>query len=272
MRLRRALNPVVVPAVLLVLWEVSARGSGTILDLFVLAGVPRASLPDLSFFLPASRVFPHFVALFTEGEIAPYLFDTTWLTLVSFLISGVVGVIIGIPIGLSLRLERILYPTVDALRSIPPIALLPLMILFFGIEERMKILFISFGAIWPVVVSAAAALKGIETLWVKVALNCGHSRWYIFVHVMLPAALPQIFPGLRISLSISLILSIVCEMLTGNSGLGHFLNYCKRNFEFGNMFATIIIIALLGWVLNAVFAFYDRKILKWHYLRTGKLT
>ena len=259
------LLPLACPAVLLAAWEIIGRVRFHIAPVLAAVGFERSLIPDFSFLLPLSEILPKLVWLFISGEIYPFLWDTAWRSTVGFAIAALLGVTIGIPLGLSRRSERLFLPTVDALRTVPPVALLPVIILFFGIDHAMKIAFIFIGGIWPVVINTAHAVKSVDPMYLKVAYNSGYKPRSILRRVILPASMPGIFTGLKISLSISVILSIVGEMMIGNSGLGFFLNYSKRNFDYDEMFAAILIIAVLGWLMNLAIHRIDRHILAWYY-------
>jgi len=254
-----------VPAIILFVWELIGQVRMHIAPLLLWIGFDHNSMPDFSFLLPVSAIIPNFFNLIISGVILPYLYDTVWRSLVGFLFASVFGILIGIPIGLKRRNEELLLPTVDALRTIPPVALLPVIILLFGIGHSMKIVFIFIGSIWPVIINTAQAVKSVDPMYLKVSYNAGHSSRFTLRRVILPSALPGIFAGVKISLSISVILSIVSEMMVGNTGLGFFLNFAKRNFEYDTMFSTIIFIALLGWALNKIINAIDHKLLAWYY-------
>lgn len=259
------LTPLLCPIILLILWEIIGQIRLEIKPFLINLGCSPEGIPDYSFLLPVSIVFPKFLSLLFSGVILPYLWDTTWRSLIGFILASIVGIVIGIPLGLSKRAEDLFYPTVDAVRTIPPVALLPLIILFFGIDHSMKIAFIFIGSIWPVLVNTAQSVKGVDPMYIKVAYNSGHSNRSTLYRVIIPSSFPGIFAGLRISLSISVILSIVSEMMAGNTGLGFFLNYSKRNFDYDDMFAAIIVIALLGLLLNMAIHRVDKYVLSWYY-------
>ena len=259
------IRSIYVPIIIILFWEILGQIRFSIAPFLVGLGFNQNNIPDFSFLLPVSDIFPQFFKLIFDGTIFQYLWDTTWRSLIGFLLATVFGILIGIPIGIKKRNEELLLPTVDALRTIPPVALLPVIILLFGIGDSMKIVFIFIGSIWPVIINTAQAVKSVDPMYLKVSHNAGHSSQFTLKKVILPASLPGIFAGIKISLSISVILSIVSEMMVGNTGLGFFLNYSKRNFEYDTMFSTIIFIALLGWILSMIINKIDYRLLAWYY-------
>ncbi|MBO6522275.1 MAG: ABC transporter permease [Balneolaceae bacterium] len=248
----KKLRPFLFPLILILLWEISSFLVGNYSNRY-------------NFISPTKEIIEAIYHLFSSTVILPYLFDTLWRTIFSFSISGVFGLLLGMYLGLQKRAEIIFYSTFDAIRSIPPIALLPFLILLFGIDDNLKIVFISFGAIWPIYINTYTAVKNIEPIYLKVADNLNLSSTIRLRKVIFPSILPGFFSGLKISLSLALILSIVVEMLTGNTGLGWYLNYSKRNFNYAEMYSMIIIIGLLGWIINYLFKKIERKIIFWNY-------
>ncbi len=263
--MRRSLIAFAVPFLLLAVWEFVGQCGDQIAPFLVSLGYDATRVPDFSFLQPVSKIIPRLCVLVQTGEILPYFWDTTRRSGVAFLLAIGCGVSLGIILGLKRSAEALLLPTVDALRTLPPVALLPMLILFLGIDDPMKIAFAFFGGVWPVVISTAMAVKSVDPVYLKVAINSGHGPFCILRRVIMPAALPGIFTGAKISLSITVILSVVCEMLIGNSGLGFYLNYAKRNLAYEDMFACIIAIALLGWSANSLLHLADRLLLSWYY-------
>jgi NitT/TauT family transport system permease protein len=265
MTMKKKLFPFIPPIFIFILWEIFGRLRFDIPQFLISLGFDKNHVPDFSFLLPISDIIPKFISLFGSGEIFPYIADTAMVTCIGFLLAGIFGILFGLWVGLSKRAEKLFFPSIDAMRSVPPIALFPVIILFFGIENTMKIIFIFFGAIWPIIINTVHGVKSVDPMYIKVSHNLGHSSKTTLWRVIFPSSLPGIFTGLNISLSISLILAIVCEMLIGNRGLGFFLNYSKRNFDYDEMYATIFIIAIMGWLLNKLFILLDKKILNWYY-------
>lgn len=257
--------PLLCPITFLLVWELVGQFRLHLKPFLISLSFSPQHVPDFSFFLPISDIALTFFGLFFSGEIFSYLWDTTWRSVSGFSLAAVFGFLFGVPLGLNNRAERFFLPSVDAARTLPPIALLPVLILFFGIDNMMKVIFIFLGGIWPVLINTAHAVKSVDPMFFKVAFNSGHSRRSILWRVVFPASLPGIFTGLKVSLSISVILAIVSEMLIGNTGLGFYLNYSKRNLEYDDMFATLFVIAILGWFLNGLINLADRRILFWFY-------
>ncbi|HEY7463385.1 MAG TPA: ABC transporter permease [Candidatus Limnocylindria bacterium] len=175
-----------------------------------------------------------------------------------------VGVATGTAIGLSARARDVLGPIVHFLRAIPPPALLPLFIVLLGIGDGMKAVMIAFGAVWPILLNTADGVASVEPLHRDTGrafrLPFRDELW----RVILPAAAPRIFAGLRISLSIAVILMVISEMVATVNGVGFELVQAQRGFRSLDVWATIVLLGMLGYALNAVLALIEAGALRWH--------
>ena len=259
------LKSITVPILLLGLWELISRNHGILETIYRLCGYAKEKIPDFSFISPISSILSSLWAMLQTKEFYSYLGDTLWILFSAFILSLIIGITVGSMIGLHKRLERYLFSTVDALRSVPPIALLPLFILFFGIDNQMKIAFVLFGGVWPVLINTFFGIRDIDPIYLKVAKNLQLTKSKTIFKVIYPLASPAIFTGIKISLSLCLILTIVCEMLIGNKGIGFLINVSKRWADYDAMFAGILVVAILGWLINKIFKYADQHFLKWYY-------
>jgi len=256
---------IIVPILLLGLWELISRNHCILEAIYRLFGYSKEKIPDFSFISPISSILSSLWAMLQTKEFYSLLGDTLLVLFFAFVLSLVFGITIGSMIGLHKRLERYLFSTVDALRSVPPIALIPLFILFLGIDNQMKIAFVLFGGVWAVLMNTFFGIRDIDPIYLKVAKNLQLSKYNTLFKVIFPLASPAIFTGLKISLSLCLILTIVCEMLIGNKGVGFLINVSKRNGDYDAMFAGILVVAILGWSINRLFNYADLHFLKWYY-------
>jgi len=258
-------KPVVFPALLLGFWELISHNNGILNTVYKLFGYPRARIPDFSFISPISSILSSLFSILQTKEFYSLLGDTFFVLFSAFILSSITGIAIGSIIGLHKQLKNYLFPTIDALRSIPPIVLIPLFILFLGIDNQMKIAFVLFGGIWPIIINTFFAIRDIDPIYLKVAKNLQLTRSDTLLKIIYPLASPAIFTGIKISLSLCLILTIICEMVIGNKGLGFLINYSKRIGDYDAMFAAILVIAIIGWLINLIFRFADKRLLSWYY-------
>ncbi len=182
-----------------------------------------------------------------------------------FGIAVVVGVALGIPIGLS-RVARLwAMPHVEYWRAMPPPALLPIsVILLHSIGNVQKVSFIAFFCVFPILLNTIDGVRGIDPTLVETARSYGIRGFERVRRIVLPAALPQIVAGMRNSLALAVIMMVLAEYFSSTSGVGYVLLISKNTFEMAPMWAAILLIGVLGYVLNVLFLLTERRFLAWH--------
>lgn len=175
----------------------------------------------------------------------------------------------GVFIGRTPRVGDYLEPAIDLLRPLPPLAIVPVAMLFAGIGSAAKISVIFYTASFPLLINAIDATRATHPLLVNVARSIGLSRTEIMRFVALPAALPQIMSGIRQSIALSLLVSVSSEMLLSTDGLGNYLMRAQEQFQIANGLAAIVVIAVASLVINTVVLCIEQHLLAWHYARHG---
>jgi ABC-type nitrate/sulfonate/bicarbonate transport system permease component len=185
-----------------------------------------------------------------------------------YAIGASVGVAVGVSMGSSRRMRQALEPLVELLRATPAIALVPALIVILGVGDRMLITVI-FGVVFPVLVNSMDGVRAVSPELRETAslLRIGQPERILRVDV--PAALPSIFAGLRVALSIGLVMVVVSEFVGGGDGLGHYIRVEQSQFNIPEMYAGILFLGLLGFVLNGAFLLVERRVLSWHHGATG---
>lgn len=199
-------------------------------------------------------------------QIAPSLLRLT----AGFLIAAVVGILLGCAIGRSKILSDFVDPLVHFMRSVPPVALVPIFMLLFGIGTEMRILLIAFTSVWPILLNTIDGAREFEPLFSDTARVFGIKGARRLRSVILPAILPRIFSGLRISSALALIVMVVSEMTAATSGIGYSLTYSQQSFRYTEMWAYIVLLGLVGWLLNALIRIPERMLLKWQQNAEGQ--
>jgi ABC-type nitrate/sulfonate/bicarbonate transport system permease component len=182
-----------------------------------------------------------------------------------FGIAVVIGVAVGIPIGLSRWARLWAMPHVEYWRAMPPPALLPIsIILVHSIGNRQKIAFIAFFCIFPILLNTIDGVRGIDPTLMETAQSYNIPYREAIRRIVLPAASPQIAAGMRTSVSLAVIMMVLSEYFSSTSGVGYVLLISKNTFEFTPMWAAIVLIGVLGYLLNVVFLLGERRLLAWH--------
>jgi ABC-type nitrate/sulfonate/bicarbonate transport system permease component len=182
-----------------------------------------------------------------------------------FAIAVVIGVALGIPIGLSRWARLWAMPHIEYWRAMPPPALLPISILLVhSIGNRQKIAFIAFFCIFPILLNTIDGVRGIDPTLMETARSYNIPRREAIRRIVLPGASPQIAAGMRTSVSLAVIMMVLSEYFSSTSGVGYVLLISKNTFEFTPMWAAIVLIGVLGYLLNVVFLLAERRLLAWH--------
>lgn len=217
------------------------------------------------FQLPSpARVFALIWSNAVSGDLWIDVGVTLYRALAGFAIASVGGVIVGMAMS-RIRLARWFFdPIVSIGFPMPKIAFLPVIILWLGVYDTSKVTMIVFDAIFPVIAATLIAIQGIERELLWSARNMGANEREILWQIVLPAALPQIMTGLQVALPLSLIVAVVTEMLMGGYGLGGTMMQASRFANSTGVFAGIVEIAALGYVLVKAMALLRRHLLAWH--------
>jgi ABC-type nitrate/sulfonate/bicarbonate transport system permease component len=213
---------------------------------------------------PASRLF---LADAVRDDVVPSLARL----LTGWGVAAVLGVVLGLAIGRSAVLNDYIAPMLHFLRAVPPPALLPVFVVLIGLDSTMRLAVIAFGVIWPILLNAADGAHTVPATQIETArvFRVSRTRWLF--GVVLPSAAPKIFAGLRISLSLALILMVVSEQVGAGGGLGSSLIDAQRNFSLRAMWAVIVVLGVLGYVLNSALLAVERRTLRWHLGARGQL-
>ncbi|MDO9711450.1 ABC transporter permease [Paracraurococcus lichenis] len=247
LRWRGRLLRVVVPALLLVAWQL-ASVSG-----LVVAEV----LP------PPTAIAAAFVELLTLGDLQAALPVSLSRSLTGLAIGGSIGLTLGLVSGLWRLGEEIFDAPLQMLRTIPFIALVPLFIVWFGIDEYAKIVVITAATIFPIYLNTYAGVRGIDPKLLEAARTFGLGGWRTIRHVILPVSLPAILVGLRYSAGVSLLALVVAEQINARTGLGYILNNANMNQRSDIIIVGILVYAALGIVTDLVMRGIERLALPW---------
>jgi ABC-type nitrate/sulfonate/bicarbonate transport system permease component len=182
-----------------------------------------------------------------------------------FAIAVIAGVALGIPLGLS-RLGRLwAMPHIEFWRAMPPPALLPIsIVLLHSIGNVQKVSFIAFFCLFPVLLNTIDGVRGIDPTLIETARSYNVPRLERIRRLVLPAAAPQIAAGMRTSLSLAVIVMVLSEYFSSTSGVGYVLLISKNTFQLAPMWAAIVLIGVLGYLLNVLFLIAERRLLAWH--------
>jgi sulfonate transport system permease protein len=236
----------VVPVLILTTWWIAAESP---------------SVPDYLLPSPAQVVLAA-VELAESGLLGTYIAISLQRVLIGFAIGATIGLVIGALVGLSPVASKMLNPTLGALRAVPSLAWLPLLVIFMGIFEPPKITLIAIGAAFPVFTTVAGALRHVDPHLVEAGRAFGLTRLRLLTAVQLPAVVPSIVSGLRLALAQSWLFLVAAELAGSSMGLGFLLIDSQNNGRIDRLFLAIILLGVLGKTTDALVGLGERALLK----------
>ena len=217
------------------------------------------------YFPRLSTILVQFRDMWLFSQFGTHVVPSLERILLGFGIAAVVGVALGIPLGLSRWGRLAAMPHIEFWRAIPPPALLPIsVVLLHSIGNVQKVSFIAFFCVFPILLNTIDGVRGIDPTLADTARSYGLRGFARIRRIVLPAALPQIAAGMRVSLALAVIIMVVAEYFSSTSGVGYVLLISKNTFQMGPMWAAIVLIGLLGYLLSLLFALAERRFLAWH--------
>ena len=231
--------------------------------LAALEAIARLDFVDRTFVPLPSAVIVRTWQIIVSGDVVAPLTSTISLLFAGYVIGCVTAVVLGLLMGHYRRLYNLFEPLTELLRPIPKAALLPALILFLGVGPSMKITLVALAAFFPVLINTVQGVRAVEPVLTDMARTYGHSEKAILLRILLPASAPYILGGMRISLGISLIVVIIAEMVSASGGLGDVIIYGQRMFLVVDSYAWVVIVGALGFILNALFRWAERRTTFW---------
>lgn len=215
--------------------------------------------------LPApSAVVSAGVELVRSGQIWTHLAISGWRAGLGFVIGGSIGLLLGFITGLSNWGERLLDSSVQMIRNVPHLALIPLVILWFGIGEESKLFLTSLGVLFPVYLNTYHGVRNVDRDLIEMGRVYGMGNWTLFRKIIFPGALPSIFVGLRYALGIMWLTLIVSETIAASSGIGHMANEAREFMMTDVVVLALLIYAALGKLADVTVRLLERRVLSWN--------
>ncbi|MFL9907025.1 aliphatic sulfonate ABC transporter permease SsuC [Paraburkholderia sp. RL17-337-BIB-A] len=247
-RIGAHLAPWLAPLAILLAWEFAAR-SGIL----------------------STRVLPEPLAvvkaawsLIQSGEMWADVKVSTWRAVSGFAVGGSIGLVLGLATGLFKPVEIALDSTVQMIRNIPALAMIPLVILWFGIEEEAKLFLVALGVFFPIYVNTFHGIRSVDANLVEMARSYGVKGFALYRHVILPGALPSILVGVRFALGLMWVTLIVAETISAQSGIGYMTMNAREFLQTDVVVVGILLYAVLGKLADVLAKGLERVTLRWH--------
>lgn len=240
-------RPWVLPLLLLILWQT-----------VVAVGIfERSQLPAPLDVLSAAR------EMINRNELHIHIGASLWRVLQGFVVGSMVALVLGLTVGLSREVESFVAPTLQAIRAVPSLAWVPLLILWMGIDEEPKITLVAIGAFFPVYTNLVAGIRGIDRKLIEVGRAYGLRTIEMIRHILLPAALPSLSTGLRIGLAQGWLFLVAAELIAASRGLGFLLIDSQNTGRSDIIVLSIVLLALLGKTSDWLLQRLERRLLRW---------
>jgi len=242
------LAPWIVPFVLIAAWQLASQ----------LGWLSSRILPEPWAVAKAAW------ALAISGELWTHVQVSLGRAVTAFAVGGGLGLLLGLLTGTFRTAETLLDTTLQMIRNIPALALIPLVILWFGIEETSKIFLVALGVFFPVYLNTFHGIRSVDKGLIEMAKSYGLSGWPLYRDVILPGALPSILVGVRFSLGLVWVLLIVAETISAQSGIGYMTMNAREFLQTDIVLVGILLYALLGKLADVVSRLLERYWLRWH--------
>ncbi|HCT80612.1 MAG TPA: ABC transporter permease [Micromonosporaceae bacterium] len=243
----------------------TALGLAGLVALLAAAEVlPRAGLVPAEFAPPASRIA---VALADQAGDLTFWFavrDTLVAWAVGLAIAVAAGVVLGIAIGSVPFVRAFTASTIEFLRPIPSVALIPLAVLLFGTRLPSTLMLVVYASFWQVLIQTLAGVADVDPVAEDTARSFGLGMWARIRHVTWPTALPYVMTGVRLAATVALVLAVTAELIIGSPGLGQHIAVAQASQAVPEMYALIVVTGLLGVIVNICFRAVERRVLWWH--------
>ena len=225
--------------------------------------LPSLGLLKIAYVSTPYEVFISILTMAQNGELKVHLLISLERILSGLIMAVIFGVPLGLFIGRFIRIEQLLDPILQLSRQISALALFPVFILFLGIGETSKVVIIFWASLWPVLINTISGVKGVDPLYIKSVLTMGATKRMVFTKVILPASMPPILTGIRLASAYAVMVLVAAEMIGANSGLGFLVTNSQETFKIPQMYAAIVLLALLGVTLNFIIYRIEKKITRW---------
>jgi ABC-type nitrate/sulfonate/bicarbonate transport system permease component len=235
------------PLLLLALWEIAAH----------------AGLIDVRFFPAPSTIIMRLVLLAQTGELELHLWASLQRLFGGFLLGGIPALLLGLAMGLYRPVRIAIDPLVAATYPVPKSAILPLVLLIFGLGEMSKIVMVALGVFYPIVINTVAGVRNIQPIYLDVGRNFGATGWQVFRTIALPGALPNIMAGVKLGIGMGLILIAIAEMIGAREGIGYMIWNAWQILAVDTMYVGLMVIAILGFVFNMILDAVEHAVVPW---------
>ena len=243
---RRSLS-IISPIMLLIIWEI----------------LVRVQILDSRFFPAPTKVLSAMWEMIRSGILFSDMSISLYRIMGGFLLGAIPGLVLGLTMGLFPLVKVLMDPIIAATYPIPKLALMPLIMIIFGLTELEKMVIIALGTFFLVLINTVAGVVNLDKIYLDVAKNYGASKKDYYLTVALPGALPMVFAGIKLGMGMALLLIVAAEMNGANAGIGYRIWQSYSIFNIPEMFVSFIVMSLLGYIFTVALDELERWIIPW---------
>jgi ABC-type nitrate/sulfonate/bicarbonate transport system permease component len=233
--------------------------------------VPRLGLVKEAYFPPTSRIAGALADEVTDSAFWSALGDTLTGWALGLAIASCAGIVVGVVVSVVPYLREVTASTIEFLRPIPSVALIPLAVLLYGTELRSVLLLVVYASFWQVLIQVLYGVQDVDPVADETARSYGLGTWARVRHVLWPTALPYVMTGVRLAAAVALILAVTAELIIGAPGLGKLIGVAQASQAVPEMYALIVVTGLLGLLINVGARTVERRALAWHQSVRGEV-
>jgi ABC-type nitrate/sulfonate/bicarbonate transport system permease component len=233
--------------------------------------LPRVGVLPREYFPTSSEIGSALADQVAQATFWTAVLDTLEGWALGLAIAAVAGVVLGILIGSSRFTRELTSSTIEFLRPIPSVALIPIAVLLFGTEIESKLLLVVYASFWQVLIQVLYGVQDVDPVAQDTARAYGLGQWARVRYLTWPTALPYVMTGLRLAAAVALILAVTSELVIGNPGLGKLLANAQSSGAIATTYAIVVVTGILGVLVNVVFRAVERRALSWHPSQRGEL-
>ncbi|MFI7022064.1 ABC transporter permease [Micromonospora sp. NPDC049900] len=214
-------------------------------------------------FASPRMVWDRFVEFAESGVLATNVLASLQRVVLGLLVGILIGVLLGLATGLSRVADELVDPPLQMLRAVPTLGMMPLLLLWLGIDEALKVGLVAIGVIFPIYLNFSKGIRSVDPRFRELAQSCGASRYAVIRHIILPGALPHLLIGLRFSLAIAWLSLVFGETVAAESGIGYMLTRAKDFLQTDTIVLCLALYALLGLAIEGLVRVIEWKTLSW---------
>jgi NitT/TauT family transport system permease protein len=212
---------------------------------------------------PPSVIATHLYEATIDGTLPGHLLASGQRAILGFLLAAGIGIAVGLLVGWFRKVELYIGALLELLRQLPPLGVYPALVFILGFGLSSKVALVFMAAVWPILINTVSGTREVDPLLVKAARSFGITNPRLFASVVIPSAVPYVFSGLRLGATYSVLMLVGAEMIGASDGIGFYILNSQYSFKIADMYAGLVVLALIGTTLNVVLVSVEHRLSRW---------